>query len=171
MDHEILSIIAKIIHEVEAAGGHLAAKGGHLEVSAPAALPSNLVNDLRQHKSGVMEHLTHRPRQWTGEDFRDFYEERAGVLEYDGKLSRPEAERQAFEGTLIQWINVTAPPNLDDDHCAQCGAPVGRIGNDAVPVLAGGGGHVWLHHGCHTAWMARRKREAAETLRAMGIAL
>ena len=110
-----------------------------------------------------------RPAKWDKNDFQVFYGERAAVLEYDGELDRPEAERQAFEATIIHWMNLSPPQNLDDDHCAQCESPVGRIGNDAVPFLTGGGGHVWLHHGCHANWMARRRHEATEALNAMGI--
>jgi len=110
-----------------------------------------------------------RAAEWDSEDWRAFFDERAGIGEYDGELDRPEAERQAFEATITQWMNLSPPPSLDDDHCAQCGTPVGRIGNDAVPFLAGGGGHAWLHHGCHAAWMTRRKRDATEAINAMGI--
>ena len=108
--------------------------------------------------------------EWDTEDWQAFFDERAGMFEHDGELDRPEAERQALEATIIHWMNLNPPPNLDDDHCAQCGKPVGRIGNDSVPFLAGGDGHVWLHHGCHAAWMASRRREATEAINAMGIA-
>ncbi|MBT7981585.1 MAG: hypothetical protein HN584_03385, partial [Akkermansiaceae bacterium] len=103
------------------------------------------------------------------DDWQEWFDERAGILEYEGELTRQEAERQAFEATIIHWMNLTPPQNLDDDHCAQCGDPVGRVGNDAVPCLTGGSGHVWLHHGCHSAWMARRRQQATEALNAMGI--
>ena len=110
-----------------------------------------------------------RPVEWGEKDFQVFYEERAAVLEYDGELDRAEAERQAFEATTIHWMNLSAPQNLDNDLCAQCESPVGKIGNDAVPFLTGGGGYVWLHHGCHANWMARRRQEASKALNAMGI--
>jgi hypothetical protein len=105
------------------------------------------------------------------QDFQDFYEERAAVLEYDGELDRLEAERQAFDAVITLWMNLSPPPLLDDDHCAQCGNPVDGSGQDGVPFLSGGGGHVWLHHGCHTAWMVRRRRQATEALNTMGIGL
>ena len=108
--------------------------------------------------------------EWTPQDWRDHFEERAAIIVHDGELPRPEAERQALEATIIHWMNLSPPPILDDDHCAQCGKPVGRIDNDSVPFLAGGDGHVWLHHGCHAAWMASRRREATEAINAMGIA-
>ena len=107
--------------------------------------------------------------EWDQNDFQTFYDERAAILEYDGELDRDEAERLAFEATIIHWMNLTPPPNLDESRCAQCGNPVGRIGNDAVPFLSGGGGHVWLHHGCHSAWMARRRQDATKALSIIGI--
>jgi hypothetical protein len=111
-----------------------------------------------------------RVAEWDTEDWHAFYDERASIGEYDGELDRPAAERQAFEATIIHWMNLNPLSSLDDDQCAQCGSPVGRVGNDAVPFLVGGGGHVWLHHGCHAAWMACRRREATEAISAMGIA-
>lgn len=44
--------------------------------------------------------------QWVirlDESAREFYEERAGILQFDAKLSRLEAERRAYQMTL-QWI-------------------------------------------------------------------
>lgn len=69
------------------------------------------------------------------------------------------------EAALIQWLNTHPPQGLDPDHCAQCGRPLGRIGDDAVPFLTGGGGHAWLHHGCHAGWTAQRRAEAMQALR------
>lgn len=158
----------QLVQDVHSAGGTVVAAGGKLKLSAPAPLPDSLIEKIRQHKAEVIGLLA--GSQWVTDDWRQFYEERAAVLEYDGELDRAEAERQAFEATIIHWMNLTPPQNLDNDHCAQCGNPVGRIGNDAVPFLTGGGGHVWLHHGCHPAWMARRRREATDALNAMGIA-
>ena len=37
---------------------------------------------------------------------REFFEERAAIAEYDGKLSRNEAERLAFERIIIRRNNL-----------------------------------------------------------------
>ena len=37
------------------------------------------------------------------ESAREFYEERAGILQFDAKLSRLEAERRAYHMTL-KWV-------------------------------------------------------------------
>lgn len=38
------------------------------------------------------------------EDWRDMYEERAAIAEYDGMSSREDAEQSAYEQTL-EWMN------------------------------------------------------------------
>lgn len=103
-------------------------------------------------------------------DWQCFYDERAAFLEHDRKLDRHEAKRQAYEATVIQWLNSNPPQNLDDNYCAHCNKPVGRIGQDAVPFLSGDSGHAWLHHDCHSAWVTRRRHEAVDALHAIGIA-
>lgn len=50
--------------------------------------------------------------QWAmriDESAREFYEERAGILQFDAKLSRLEAEREAYRQTL-QWMQTRNLP-------------------------------------------------------------
>jgi hypothetical protein len=177
--------ILRIIGRTEELGGTVVLDGDSLALSAPKPLPDTLILELREHKAEIVSLLREGgqypymcdipPKPFGAtlnneqKDWKERFDERAGILEYDGELSRQEAELQAFEATIIHWMNLTPPQNLDDDHCAQCGDPVGRVGNDAVPCLTGGSGHVWLHHGCHSAWMTRRRQQATEALNAMGI--
>ena len=116
-----------------------------------------------------IESETEAAAQWDAADWRALHDERGAILQYDGKLDRAEAERQAFEATITHWLNAHPPEGLDPDICAACGHPVGEIGTDAVPFLTGGGEHVWLHHGCHGPWMAKRRAEAKKALMAMGV--
>lgn len=74
-----------------------------------------------------------------------------------------------IEAEIARWLNSHPPESLDPDHCAQCHRPLGRIGEDAIPVLSGGGSHVWLHHQCHPGWMAKRTLEAEAALAEMGL--
>ena len=81
---------AALIRDVEVAGGHLTANGDHLRVTAPAPLPDALVDALRRHKHEVLSHLTA-----VAGDEQEAFEERAAILQFDGELSREEAERRA----------------------------------------------------------------------------
>jgi hypothetical protein len=58
---------------------------------------------------------------------------------------------------------VTSPPG----PCPICGEA--DRPNDGLLPVGLGGGKVWLHRGCATAWCAARKAEALAALASMGI--
>lgn len=45
-------------------------------------------------------------KNWTDEDWKEAFEERAAIMEYDGGLSREEAERRAREIVGAQYRAV-----------------------------------------------------------------
>jgi hypothetical protein len=103
---------------------------------------------------------------WTAEDWRARFDERAAFLEHDGGLTRVEAEVQAFECCIVEWLNQHPAPSAPG-RCAQCGRPE----SPSAMVLPFGAGehHVWLHAECWPAWHQSRRVEAAMALRTMGI--
>ena len=107
------------------------------------------------------------PAEWSPQDWRGHYSERAAIIEFDGELPRPEAKRLALDDTVSQWLTQHPPPATDDAAgCVHCGAV---LDDAAVPVLAGDSGHTWLHGRCHHDWLAERRGLAAEALREMGV--
>jgi hypothetical protein len=42
---------------------------------------------------------------WSAEDWHAFFHERAGIAEFYGGLPCAEAEGQAFESRVIEWLN------------------------------------------------------------------
>lgn len=170
-------------------GVHLEAHGDWLRVDAPKGVISDADKDeLRRHKTDLLAHLKRpqasppnispdetrrhptQPPIWNAADWRTFYDERAGIAEFDGNQPRHQAEALAYQTTIIEWMNITPPTDLSEDRCAGCGEALGEIGSAAVPVLAGGGAHAWVHHGaCHKRFQAARKAEAIKALEAMGI--
>ncbi len=103
------------------------------------------------------------------EDWRAFFDERAGIAEHDGGLSRIDAERQAFECCVMEWLWRNPPPASGSERCAHCGEPIGEPGRDGLPFLTGDGGHAWLHSGCHGDWTARRRARAVAALAIHGL--
>ncbi len=101
------------------------------------------------------------------QNWRDWYEERAAIAEHDRDLPRAEAEALAFECCVVQWMNLKPPPENGPKCCVQCGNPMEET--EALPFLTGDGGHIWMHDHCHAPWMRRRRAEAADALRRMGI--
>ncbi len=105
---------------------------------------------------------------WDAADWREYFEERAAVGEYDHGLTRPEAEARALEWCVARWLADHPPPaNEPENRCAHCVKPLADA--DALPFLNGAGGHVWMHARCHAPWMKRRRAEAEAALAALGV--
>jgi hypothetical protein len=87
---------------------------------------------------------------WGPEDWQVYFDERAGTAEYDGKLSRQDAEARAFACCVAEWL--IRHPAASRQGCCPSGG-VGDRPGDLVLV----------------PWQAARRAEAAAALRAMGI--
>ena len=105
---------------------------------------------------------------WTAEDWRMHFDERAGTAEIGGGLSRQRAEARAFECCIVEWLNRHHEPS-DPGHCAWCGMQ-DLTGHTVVPFGADGRSHTWLHPECWAQWHQDRRERAQAALSAMGIA-
>jgi hypothetical protein len=109
---------------------------------------------------------THGRADWGAEDWRARFDERAGFAEHDGGVTRVEAEVQAFECCIVEWLNRN-PSSSAEGRCTWCGEP--ETPSAVVVPFGGGEQHEWLHAECWPAWHQSRRVEAAAALRAMGI--
>jgi hypothetical protein len=57
---------------------------------------------------------------WSAEDWQVFFDERAGIAEFDGGLSRAQAEARAFACCAVEWLNRN-PVRLPPGRCLDCG--------------------------------------------------
>jgi len=103
---------------------------------------------------------------WDAEDWGAFFDERAGIAEHDGGLSRAEAEARAFEFCIVEWMNRN-PARSESGRCAWCGKPEEVGSTVVVPFGTEIHGHIWLHHHCWSDWHKRRCAEAIEALTAL----
>ena len=122
---------------------------------------------IRQNKAAIIGLLQPGQDGWSAEDWRAFFNERAGIAEFDGGLSRAEAEARAFGHCLAEWLNRNSQ-HSPAGRCFGCGGY--EASHDRLlPVGIGSAGQVWLHSGCSAAWYAGRKAEAVAALATMGI--
>jgi hypothetical protein len=169
---------AEALQAAHAAGIQLRIDGDDLILKAPAPPPAPMIDLLSRHKADVMRMLRpgelHSPEGgWSVEEWHVFFDERAGIAEFDGGLSRSDAEAQAFACCIVEWLNwnsaryrnsARSPPG----RCLGCGDH--EHGPD--PLLPYGvepTGYAWLHSRCWEAWHAARKREAVAALKVMGV--
>jgi hypothetical protein len=132
----------------------------NMQARVPAAKPAKPAKDGQQCASGDRA-------DWGPEDWRAHFDERAGFLEHDCGLLRVQAEVQAFESCLVEWLNRN-PSSSPAGRCAWCGKPE----TPGAMVLPFGASehHAWLHGDCWRAWRQSRRAEATKALRTMGIA-
>jgi hypothetical protein len=98
----------------------LEAHGTELIVEGPALeLTDDLVSTLKALKANLLAALmSNTDEGWGPEDWRAYFDERAGIREHDGKLARDEAERLAFEDTISQWLcRHPAAATLPEQGC------------------------------------------------------
>ena len=155
------------IEAAHAAGICIELDGDQLVLEAPAAPPNCVVDLLARHKFGIIALLRPHRGGWSAEDWQAFFHERAGIAEFDGGLQRPEAETQAFERCVIEWLNQNTAPS-PAGQCGWCGRAESR---DAVVLPFGTepGTHAWLHAECWEAWHHARRAEAVAALMQMNI--
>jgi hypothetical protein len=104
---------------------------------------------------------------WNAEDWRVYFDERAGITESDGGFTRAQAEAQALACCITEWMNRN-PPTSTPGECLAC------HGNDNTndPLLPFGTdthGHAWLHSRCWAGWFEARKKQASSAMIALGI--
>ena len=108
-----------------------------------------------------------RQHDWDASDWRALFDERAGIAEHDGGLSRVEAEEQAFEACIVEWLNRN-PVQSFDDRCIVCGDPDREL-DVLLPFGAVLDSHAWLHSSCWAEWSKDRRARAIDTLRGFGL--
>ena len=148
-------------------GVHLEVEGADLILDADRKPAPQVLEAIRRHKAGIVALLTTTEGEWKAEDWRAFFDERAGIAEFDGGQPRIDAEALAFERCLVEWLN-SHPQYSDAGHCAWCKKP-DRDGHAIVPFGTESHGHTWLHPECWDDWYENRRETARQALAAMGL--
>jgi hypothetical protein len=124
--------------------------------------PTGQRGTRRRHKADIVALLRPGHDGWSGEDWLAFFDERAGIAEFDGGVARAEAEAHAFECCLSEWLNRN-PVCSSPSHCLECGG--GEHNWDKLlPYGTEPAGLAWLHSRCWETWHAKRKAKAVTTL-------
>ena len=137
------------------------------DLQAPAPPPPAVVEALTRHKAEIVALLRPMNDGWSAQDWQVFFHERAGIAEFDGGLSRSEAEAQALEACIIEWCNRNPTPSAVG-RCAWCG----QLESDSASIVPFGtepGTHAWLHGECWRPWHEARRVEAVKALSRIGV--
>jgi hypothetical protein len=159
----------EILRAARDSGVHVSVAGTDLVLEADCRPPGTVINTLRRHKADIISLLEKEKPSWTNEDWQVFYDERAGIAEFDGGAARVEAEAIAFECCIVEWRNYH-PQSTNPCICAGCEEP-NRGERVVVPEGTESLGHTWVHSECWNDWNRKQREEAQRALGAMRLGL
>ena len=154
---------AEALKSARAAGVHITADGEDLILDAESPPPAPIVDALKRYKPEIVALLTRSAGDWSAEEWGAFLHERAAIIEFDGGLSRAEAEASAYEWCIVEWLNRNPAPS-ESGLCAWCQQPEGGTSSVVVPFGTDEYGHTWLHHRCWKSWHDDRRKRARKYL-------
>ena len=155
------------LNTARAVGIRLRVDGDDLELSAEAPPTQAVLDLLANHKADILRLLRPSLDGWSAEDWQVFFDERAGIAEFDGGLTRAEAEERAFACCVAEWLNRNPTPSAPG-RCLACGGGQ-HPGDPLLPFGTDTSGHAWLHRACWPAWYRAREAEGIAALSSMGI--
>ncbi len=167
---------AEALRTARAAGVEIALDGDDLVLEASSPPPEPVLEALSRNKAGIVALLRPGGDGWSAEDWQVYFDERAGIAEFDGVLPRLAAEAQAFACCVSEGMN-RHPATSSPERCLACGGgPAIRPGDPLLPHGTATHGHAWLHSRrgfegfrCWPDWHETRKAEAIDALEVMGI--
>lgn len=144
-------------------------EGDNLIVEADTEPPAEVITAITALKPEIIRHLTRleASSDWTAEDWRFLFDERAADAEHDQRMTRIDAEAVAFECCVIAWL-TRSPVASVPGRCLWCGHRE-SAGRDLLPFGAEPALRVWLHDDCWPRWRQQRRDEAVQALAEMGI--
>lgn len=154
-----------LLNELKARGVAITVDGDKLRLKGVPGSWDDLRDRVRAARETLVR-LLKAARPWSEADWRALFEERAAFLEYEGDLTRKEAETTAIDHLVPEWSNRNPPPDPGGFACAHCSATTAETdaainyGNDVVR---------WVHRHCLTAFRNDRHNEALAAVKAMGL--
>jgi hypothetical protein len=148
------------LRAARAAGVAVSLKGEGLLLEATAEPPQAVLDALSRHKPDIVQLLRLDGVGWSLDDWRAFFEERAGIAEFDGKYPRIDAEINAFEECVDRWLALNPPTIHSPNTCLLCQKQTSAHDIDLARTVRISKEPAHLHPGCAARWKQFRRVEA-----------
>jgi hypothetical protein len=102
------------------AGIRIGIDGDALILDADTAPPSDVLELLVLRKAQVIALLRTGRDGWSGDDWRTFFYERAGICRVRGRLASARSQARAFACCVAEWLNRN-PARSPPGRCLGCG--------------------------------------------------
>lgn len=96
--------VAKLLNDIRASGIEVTADGEFLSLKAANEPSSKLLQTLKEHKPALLHFLRSETSGWSANEWRDYFAERAAISEFDHGLPRTNAEQNAFDLCVQEWL-------------------------------------------------------------------
>ena len=100
--------------------------GDDLALEASAPPPGEALNLLARHKAAIATQIRPGNDEWSSEDWREFFDKRAGIAKLNGALPLDQAEALAFSWCVNEWLHRN-PVRSPVGRCALCGQSRGML--------------------------------------------
>jgi hypothetical protein len=150
------------LNAARVAGVNVGIDGEDLVPQAPAPPPPAVIEALSRYKAKILAMLWPANDGWRPGDWKAFFDERAGILQFDGGLPKLAAEVLAFEACIIEWLD-RSPPSSPTGRSAWCGERETQC-TVVVPFGTEPGTHAVHHAQCWRPWHDFRRGEAVTAL-------
>lgn len=160
--------VAKLLNDIRTSGIEVTADGEFLSLKAANEPTSKLLQTLKEHKPALLQFLRSETSGWSANEWRDYFAERAAISEFDHGLSRTNAEKNAFDLCVQEWLRqnpIYSAPGL----CNQCQQPTGLIQPYFTVSSIHHPASVWFHQQCMVQWHEARRDLATTALNALGL--
>ena len=153
----------ELLKATRAEGVAVSRQGGKLVLEWRKSPPGTaLVENLRRHKAEILLLTRNKPPSWLTEDWLAYFDERAGIAEFDGGFPRIEAGALRLPG-LRRPLAVINPPVIDHaQQCLQCELAVEC--DDKISAAGAAGKRGMLHAKCADKWKVSRVIHARRQL-------
>ena len=163
--------VLAILDEIENEGVFLSISStGNIKAQGQLSTIERWRESIRLNKNEILHSLKLRGRDWRKEQWHEFFNQRADIVQFNGKLGREQAEEIAFYYCVDQWYKLNPCPSKSG-ICAYCNKTNGMH----LPYLTSqtylGPVHTWLHKDCSYEWHTNRKNKALKVLNLMGLDL
>jgi hypothetical protein len=145
------------------AGIQVMLDGESLVLAAAIKPPAEVIEILALNKAAIVDLLRGANGGLTFEEWRELFDERAGIGEFEGGLPQEQAEAHAFCHCVDEWLDRN-PVRSSAGCCAFCGQSQGQLAEYIWGNSTRDPSEVWLHHECSLAWHRARREKAVETL-------
>jgi hypothetical protein len=158
-------IAHRLLEDARAAGCSIEVEGGALVIESDRDPPVELIATLRRHKVELIAALV--PRDQTDADrWREFFQERAALREFDGRHCRSDAELLAWSELQARW-NMERGERVSSGLCAGCRRPIGLAAT--LDLIDGNCVHMAEDNACLVRHGERWRTAATYALMALGL--